>query len=310
MMKPTENLSMNAEAVAESLYVMIQRELGPHSCSCHGGYLDPSDPTIMITPDDRERLVDWCFGFVDYCGYSRETVASAMEKVDRFLSIPSNSADAARERDEILNDPRKFQLLTIAALYCSIKIDELTALSSDLLSEMCSSRYTAKEIEDMESTLLSGLSWRCYAPTAHQVGYSILSLLLPLVDIPEKTWGFILDEMMYLLELAVQDYHLSMQRASTIALAAILNVMSDKRTKEYKKRFKALLRVIMDSFDMDQSDQIKAARRRLRSFTDADGDTDEEDVVIDDSKSLVMSERFVIGSKKSCSHQGSSSSGH
>ena len=305
-MKPTENLSMNAEAVAESLYAMIQRELSPHSCSCHGGYLDPSDPTIMITVDDREQLVDWCYGLVDYCQYSRETVASAMEMVDRFLSMstPSNSVDAARERDEILKDPCKFQLLIIAAVYCSIKINEPTVLSSDLLSIICSHRYTSAEIEDMEHKLLCGLSWRCYAPTAQQVGYSILSLVLPHVDISQMTWSLILDEMLYLIELAVQDYYLSMQRASTIALAAIFNVMSDTRTKECKKDFKALLSVIMDCFDLDQSDQIQAARRRLRSFTHADGDTDVENIASDDdSELLIISGRIIKVSNKSCSHQ-------
>ena len=210
-MTPTENLSRNTEAVADSLAAMIKKELTTYSC--YDGYLNPSDPN-MITADDRKKLAGWCYGIVDHCKLSRETVASAMEMVDRFLGMPSNSADAARVSDEALVDPSKFQLLTIAALYTSVKISEKVVISSDLFAEMCSHVYTVEEIEDMERTLLIGLSWRCHAPTAHQVGMSILSLLLPYVDIPEVTWGFLIDEMRYLTELAVRDYYFSTQHAS------------------------------------------------------------------------------------------------
>eukprot|EP00984_Skeletonema_dohrnii_P032861 scaffold27784_cov155-Skeletonema_dohrnii-CCMP3373.AAC.1 len=266
-MTPTENLSRNTEAVAESLAVMIKKELTTYSC--YDAYLNPSDPN-MITADDRMKLVDWCYGIVDHCKLSRETVASAMEMTDRFLSMLSNSADAARVSDEALIDPSKFQLLTIAALYTSIKINEKVAISSDLFAEMCSHVYTVEEIEDMERTLLIGLSWRCHAPTAHQVGMSILSLLLPYVDMPEVTWGFLMDEMRYLTELAVRDYYFSTQRTSTAALAAIFNVINDASTKERRLRellgIGAFLSVIMECFNFDQPNQIAAARSRLKSL--------------------------------------------
>ena len=68
---PTENLSTDVASVADSLSAMIQKELTTY-CH-HDGYLDPSDPTI-ITPDDRMALVDWCYGVVDHCQFSRESV--------------------------------------------------------------------------------------------------------------------------------------------------------------------------------------------------------------------------------------------
>ncbi|KAK1746086.1 cyclin family protein [Skeletonema marinoi] len=222
-MKPTENLSRNTGAVADCLAAMIKRELTT-KYSCFDAYLNPSDPN-MITAGDRMKLVDWCYDIVDHCNFSRETVASAMEMTDRFLGMPSTSVHTARVSDEALVDPSKFQLLTIAALYTSIKISEKVAISSELFAEMCSHVYTVEEIEGMERILLIGLSWRCHAPTAHQVGMSILSLLLPYVDIPEETWGFLMDEMRYLTELAVRDYYFSTQHASTVALAAIFNII-------------------------------------------------------------------------------------
>ncbi|KAL7430895.1 hypothetical protein ACHAXM_002399 [Skeletonema potamos] len=265
MKQPTESLSRNSEAVADSLAAMITRELATFSCD-DDGYLNPSDPT-KITADDRTKLVDWCYAFVDHCQYSRETVASAMEMVDRFLSMPiRNSADVARVSDEALTHRSKFQLLTITALYVAIKVNEERAISSELLAQMCYGSYTVEGIEDMERTLLFGLSWRCHAPTAHQVGLSILSLILPYVDIPEETWGFVIDEMKYLTEVAVRDYYFSTQRTSTIALAAIFNVISDMSTRGHKGLLGAFVSVIMECFDFAHPKQIFAARIRLQSL--------------------------------------------
>jgi hypothetical protein len=258
-MKPTESLSRNTEAVADSLAAMIKRELIT-LCSDSEGYINPSDSNT-ITADDRRRLVDWCYSVVDHCQLSRETVASAMEMVDRFLSRPSNGTPSTLHT---LRDKSEFQLLTIAALYSSIKIHERVALSSDLFAEICSRAYTSEEIEDMERILLSGMSWRCHSPTAHQIGLSILSLILPYVVIPEVTWGFIIDEMKYLTELAVREYYFSTQRTSTIAVAAIFNAISVTSTKECEDILTDFLRVIMESFEFDHSKHIAAARTRLR----------------------------------------------
>ena len=136
---------------------MLERELSTSS----GGYLDPSYPT-MVTTGDRTKVVDWCYDIVDHCNLSRETAASAMEMVDRFLSLPSNSADAARVSDEALGDQSKFQLLVVHALVnvdtCKFKRDAIVFASDLFSSEVCHHVYSAKEIKDMERTLLSGLS--------------------------------------------------------------------------------------------------------------------------------------------------------
>eukprot|EP00984_Skeletonema_dohrnii_P009221 scaffold3521_cov151-Skeletonema_dohrnii-CCMP3373.AAC.3 len=302
-MPPTENLSRNTEAVADSLAAMIKKELTTYSC--YDAYLNPSDPN-MITADNRMKLVDWCYDIVDHFNFSRETVASAMEMTDRFLGMPSNSVDAARVSDEALVDQSKFQLLTIAALYTSIKINEKVAISSDLFAEMCSHIYTVEEIEDMERILLIGLSWRCHAPTAAQAGMSILSLLLPYADIPEVTWGFLIDEMRYLTELAVRDYYFSTQHVSTIALAAVFNVISDASTKERRELLGAYLRVIMECFDFDHPNQIAAARSRLKSLARPKTLMQEEDL---DERSLDVQEAKANRNLPQCqlSRAGSSS---
>jgi len=270
-MQSTESLTRNTVAVADTLTAMIEREQ-PTVCSCRDyvGYLNPSDPT-MITVDDRKKLVEWCYHFVDHCQLSQQTVASAMDMVDRFLFTTSISNSAAADAvkvvsKEILRDQNKLQLLTITALYVAIKVNERVAVSSDQLAEMCRRVHTTGEIEKMERILLSGLSWKCHAPTAHQVGLSILSLVEPYVDVPEETWEILIEETTYLTEVAVFDYYFSTQRRSTVALAAIYNAIGDMRSKGHQEQLRAFLSMIMEGFDFDRFEQINEVRGKLQSL--------------------------------------------
>jgi len=254
-MKPTENLTRDtvSMAVANSLAVMIEKELSTYTCN---GYLHPHESPIIITADDRTKIVDWCYVLVDHCQFSREVVATAMDMVDRFLSMPSITTDTA------LRDPNYFQLLTITALYVAIKVNERVALSSDLLAELCRGVYTVEEIEDMERTLLNGLSWRCNAPIPSQVGRSILSIIFRYTNCSEVAWGFLVDEMKYLTELAVRDYYFTTLRASTIALATIFNAIGQIRGHEGQELLEAFM-YIVECFDFDDLMLAVTASKRL-----------------------------------------------
>jgi hypothetical protein len=257
-------------ATMECLSSILQKELAMYTNSCKG-YLDPSDPS-MITAADRMELVDWCYHIVDSCQYPRDTVVTAMAMVDAFLSTPSSTADAARASDEALYSQNKFQLLTIAALYCSIKAMSNVAVPADVfVHDMCGGLYTKEEIETMERTLLSGSStwssWR-FAPasTAYEVGRTVLSSLVPYTNLPEATWSFLLDEVQYQTEHAVRDYYFSTQRTSTIALAAILNAVKRLSCNTHQEMLRNALTCIVEHFDFDDSKLIFIAQQRLQGL--------------------------------------------
>jgi hypothetical protein len=264
--------SYDATAIAianapEILSSILQKELVTNSCN---EYLDPADPS-MITAADRMALVDWCYHVVDNCQYPRELVAMTMVMVDAFLSMPSSTADAARASDEALHSQNKFQLLTIAALYCSIKTKSDVVIPNDQFAHsICDGLYTKEEIETMERTLLSGSSSWQFAPvvTAYEVGRTILSVLLSYTNLPETTWGFLLDEVQYQTEHAVRDYYFSTQRTSTIALAAILNTVKCLRSKTHQDMLSIALKHVVDHFDFDDSNVIFVACQRLQSLVD------------------------------------------
>jgi hypothetical protein len=277
---PTETLSKDYAATAENLSAILKKELTYYSCK---GYLNSSDPT-MITAADRMKVVDWCYGVVDHYHLSRETVANAMEMVDRFLSVSAGpsalwdiNSDVAKAGGNALHSQSTFQLLTVAALYSCLKAkDDMFPINQ--FAESYCKVYTKEEIDAMKHILLRGLSWRTNTPTAHQVGHATLSLLVPHVNLPESTWGFLLDEMKYQTEIAVRDYYFSTQRPSTIALASIYNAIEKVSSKPDKEMLSTFLLRTVGCYEYGESMHINAARRRLQQLLQGDNVFEETDI--------------------------------
>ena len=209
-----------------------------------------------------------------------------MEMVDRFLSIPSQLTH------EALHDRKVFQLITIVALYISIKIHEPASIGSSFFSDMSRGAYTVETIEDMELILLAGLSWRCNAPTASQVqvGFHLLSLIMPKApNLPESAWCFLMDEMKYQTEHAVRDYYFSTQRPSTIALAAIMNASCELDFELRQEFTEALGSVFAEDFAFEDVDHLLLHKKKLASLV-FEGDAAADNIIDTDSINQVVEE--------------------
>jgi hypothetical protein len=168
------------------------------------------------------------------------------------------------------------------------------------IHDVCGGLYTKEEIETVERTLLSGSSsWRCApaAPTAYEVGRTILSFLLPYTNLPEATWGFFLDEVQYQTEHAVRDYYFSTQRTSTIALAAIFNSVKLLGSNAHQDMLGKALDAVVERFDFDDSKLIFVARQRLQSLIDGENAHPQNGLNLDHStKSLLLDQSMSIKS--------------
>ena len=245
-----------AASVAESLAVMMQNERTVYR-SCD--YLHNSLSSLGIDEKDRKKMVDWCYTIIDVCQFERESVAMAMEMVDRFLSKPSKESEA------VLCDRMRFQLLTMTALYVTVKINEPTVIGSDSFSRISSNVYSMKEIEAMERTLLHKLSWRISPPTCVQIAHHILVLLSSHVFLDQSTWNVILEEVEYQAENAVREYCFVTQRPSTVATAAIANAMDQVvAMNTVQDGVRCVLSVIDESFD--SLEIILATKKKLHNL--------------------------------------------
>lgn len=238
-----------AESIAETLARMMQKEQTTYK-SCD--YLTDA-PSVTIA--DRTKIVDWCYSVIDQCEFERETVAIAIEMVDRFLSKPSELSL------RVLSSRFQFQLLAMTALYLSIKTYERNMLSIEFFTTISCDQYSANEIESMELSLLEGLSWHITPPTCVQMAHHILSLVSKLVTIRQTVWAAVLDEVAFQVEHAVRDYYFVTERPSTVAMAAIFNAIEKIGVQYRQEILNALVAVMNDEFDSPEN--VIASKDRL-----------------------------------------------
>jgi hypothetical protein len=233
----------------DTLYIMMAQDVD-YSCRDYlrddnsRGTDVPNEITATsgrkITEDDRTKIVDWCYSLIDLCQLSRESVAMAMNIVDRFMSNPrrppfGNGVSPSFSHQDILHDRNMYQLVAVSALYIAIKMNERVVFSSNELSAICRGIYSRESIEAMERTILHCLSWRVSAPTALQVGSVIFELIIAEVleanvsVMDAERLESIQEELTYQTEIAVRDYQLAVQRPSTIAFMALLNAIEVDR---------------------------------------------------------------------------------
>ena len=263
--------SWSVTSVAESLSVMMNKE---RTIYRKRDYLNDSSSTVKgvrLDEEDRTKMVDWCYNVVDSCQLERESVAIAMEMVDRFLSNKTSATAMDVRHDRI-----QFQLLTLTALYVSIKINMKVALGSDFFSCISRELYPVKDIEAMELKLLKELSWCISAPTCVQMAHHIIALLSMHVTFDEAMWANILNEVEYQAECAVRDYYFVSQRPSTVAMAAIFNTLDRFEKHESQDIIHAVLSVMKTVEEFESIEVILATRSKLHSLVYGSNDTDRE----------------------------------
>lgn len=230
-----------------------------------------------ITPADRMKLTDWCFAIVDRCRFQRETVATAMNLVDRFVGAPSaspaGSPAGSQDHDtEASFDRAAFQLVVVTALYISIKLNERTTFGSQDFVAASRGMYSVEDIQCMELKILHVLSWRVHPPTGFQVATQILSLMLPdTTKIKPGTLDLLREEVAYQTENAVRDYYFVTQRPSTVAAAAIMNAIEAVDHQDHEYLTNALASVL-EKFPFESQAVLSEARDQLLLLTNEEED--------------------------------------
>jgi len=312
----TSALHCDVALSADSLASMLEQECTTYSCHdylCRGDD-DSSDISTSIssisghshchnsdrvTPSDRMRMVDWCYDIVDQFQFDRETVAIAMNIADRFASMdPATMCSQGQ-----------YQLVTITALYITIKLNERATFGSEDFAAASQGSYMVEDIEDMEIKMLHGLSWRLCPPTSLQVGYRIIALLLSRLEnttenannannakLERGIWEFLRDEVAFQTESAVRDHYFTTLRPSTTAIAAIMNAIEQVNDRDYEHLTTALLRVLKE-FAFESTFALLEAREQLNCLANEH----EEDAHDNDDNDDTISEVTVMASPRSLS---------
>eukprot|EP00548_Thalassiothrix_antarctica_P001930 CAMPEP_0194146864 /NCGR_PEP_ID=MMETSP0152-20130528/22075_1 /TAXON_ID=1049557 /ORGANISM="Thalassiothrix antarctica, Strain L6-D1" /LENGTH=273 /DNA_ID=CAMNT_0038847503 /DNA_START=36 /DNA_END=857 /DNA_ORIENTATION=- len=144
---------MQHEDIIEILNVMKQQENRFYRTSSD---LYKEGPCTVISEDCRQLMVSWCIRIADHCHFDHETVAMAVNNLDRYAGV----------RPDILNDKREFQLAVMTCLYNSVKTHEPTAIGSRVMARLSKGLFSPKEFEEYEMEIMKRLKWRINTPTA------------------------------------------------------------------------------------------------------------------------------------------------
>ena len=122
------------------------------------------------TPVDtrcRFLMADWCCKIADFCKFSPDTVAIAVNNMDRYVA----------RRPSALDDTRGFQLVAMTCLYTAVKVNEPEAIDPKCVSNLSKGVYSVREIEEAERNIITTLEWKINPPTAMAFADSYLTLL-------------------------------------------------------------------------------------------------------------------------------------
>ena len=127
----------------------------------------------LADADFRTQMVIWCYNLVDLVELNRETVAIAMNVVDRFIAAKQEQHRRRRQQRKTPHNSvaytvnrRTFQLTTLAAVYLATKVHEPKSMDPGLLANISQGAYSASEIEAAELDILLTLDFRVHPPTA------------------------------------------------------------------------------------------------------------------------------------------------
>lgn len=177
-------------------------------------FLSSPEAAAPVDESCRSKMIEWCYQIVDFCKFSRETGAIAINYLDRY----THSSLETRDNRGL------FQLACMTCLYTAIKIHEPQAMEPKAVSSLSRGIFSAQEVIDMERKILAALKWRVHPPTALAFLRHYL-LVVPENIISSSERSVIIELCKFQTELAVKDCLFLGSKPSTIALVALRNAL-------------------------------------------------------------------------------------
>ena len=158
---------------------------------------------------DRQALCNWGYQISrGITGISRLNVVKAMSYFDRYMSTASECRGL-----------KAIQLAFVASLDIALKVDAGFKDTVEFISSVVTrEEYSKEEIRIMEMKILQALEWRLSGPTPHDFIDGFLEVI-PGIEVMHE--AFLNQFSKTVAEVAIANYHIGLQKPSTIAFGAI-----------------------------------------------------------------------------------------
>jgi len=127
----------------------------------------------------------------------------------------------------ILTSKTHYQLAAMTTLYTTVKLLETSKIECSLLAKLSKGSYSEKDIAMMELIILNSLGWRMIGLTPLAFLSEFVSFLPDSVQDVTSVKEKMIDVAQRQVELAISEYHFVTYDRSDIALAAVLNAMTE-----------------------------------------------------------------------------------
>ena len=195
----------------------------------------------------REKVSLWMFDVADHMHERRSIVYYAMNILDRYCIGTLGKGKIMCESS--------YEKASLAAIFLAMRIAGSVEIQLEEIIRMSRRGVTSQELIDAGTDMVRRLSWEQRLVTPQE----FITALLMFVPSTERH-SAILDGAFYLTELAVCDACLARHKASDVALAAFLNIVTADRGGDARCTIKA----IRESSPMDpDSKSIREVRSRL-----------------------------------------------
>mmetsp|Transcript_58058 Transcript_58058/g.141906 ORF Transcript_58058/g.141906 Transcript_58058/m.141906 type:complete len:554 (-) Transcript_58058:245-1906(-) len=257
-------------------------------------HLSPEElERVQLNLGWREKICQWSYNVVDHFDMPREIVAISMDYFDRYLATKSNECSG-----------NLALLASLTTLHIAIKIHSETSVKISTLASLSRGQFGPEHIEQMEWEICGALRWKLHPPTLfafvsyflmlfhpqqqHQQQQELHQMMttttttttsnnkLPVVLPPlhHSIRKELFEVAIYMAELSVCDSFFVSFPTSTVAMAAIVNVMDDMPTSKLSAVHRTAFWTLVQErfgFTLDPSRtvlgaQLQAARQRLRAM--------------------------------------------
>eukprot|EP00591_Stephanopyxis_turris_P000404 CAMPEP_0195524418 /NCGR_PEP_ID=MMETSP0794_2-20130614/24225_1 /TAXON_ID=515487 /ORGANISM="Stephanopyxis turris, Strain CCMP 815" /LENGTH=285 /DNA_ID=CAMNT_0040654631 /DNA_START=148 /DNA_END=1002 /DNA_ORIENTATION=+ len=215
---------------------------------------------LIVDKECRFRTCEWYHKLLEHFKLDFENAQISMSYLDRFLSTEIGC--------QYLHSINEFQLVTITTIYLSIKLFEPTVFDMKMVSFLSQERFGEDQVVAMESKILNALQWKMHPPTPKNFVQHLLALLPEHIDPTAKK--ALLDVCCFQFQCSVHDYSFSKYRASTVAIASMLNAIENRQnisTFFPTQDFRNHVLLLFDILRLDYlSCEIQILRSRLSIY--------------------------------------------
>lgn len=246
--------SLPQDCVIDRLRVMMHQEDTHYNYQSYFPEItwDEMEQQAQLNASWREKICQWSYNVVDHFDLPREVVAISLDLFDRYLATRGNQCSG-----------NMALLASLTTLHIAIKVHSEKNIKVTTLASLSRGQFGSDHIEQMEWRIMEALGWKLHPPTL----FAFVSHLLMLFpsEVHHTVRKELFEVAIYLAELSVCDSFFVKYPASTIAVAAIINVMEDlpynRLSSRSRDEFWAKLSLNLRGF---HAADVASARNRLR----------------------------------------------